>query len=246
MKDTEWFSTWFDTSYYHLLYEHRNENEASAFIENITKALVLPLGANVLDLACGKGRHSIKLCELGYNVLGVDLSKNSIDIARKNSSEHLHFAVHDMREIILDKKFDAVFNLFTSFGYFDKMEDNFNVINSIHKMLNPNGRLVIDFMNANKTIKNLSPSDEKTVNGIKFSIKRNWDGNHIFKNIDVFENGKSHQFLERVQSLLLSDFEELLKGKFKINKVWGNYNLNEFDEENSDRLIIYAERIEWN
>ena len=59
MSQKEWFASWFDSPYYHLLYQHRDDNEAKQFIGHLTEALDLPQGAKVLDLACGKGRHSI-------------------------------------------------------------------------------------------------------------------------------------------------------------------------------------------
>jgi len=74
----EWFEDWFDTNYYHVLYQNRNEEEARRFIHNLIDHLGIPKGVKVLDLACGKGRHSITLNDLGYDVLGEDLSPNSI------------------------------------------------------------------------------------------------------------------------------------------------------------------------
>jgi 2-polyprenyl-3-methyl-5-hydroxy-6-metoxy-1,4-benzoquinol methylase len=69
-----WFASWFDTPYYHILYKERNYREAQVFMDNLTQYLNLPEKAKVLDLACGKGRHSIYLNQLGYEVVGADLS----------------------------------------------------------------------------------------------------------------------------------------------------------------------------
>ncbi|MBC7524978.1 MAG: methyltransferase domain-containing protein, partial [Flavobacterium sp.] len=113
-----WYASWFDSPYYHILYKDRNYREAQIFMDNLTRYLNLPEKAKVLDLACGKGRHSIYLNQLGFEVTGVDLSENSILEAKKNENESLHFNVHDMRNPF-HQKFDAIFNLFTSFGYFE-------------------------------------------------------------------------------------------------------------------------------
>ena len=91
--------------------------------------LNLPQDAQILDLACGKGRHSIYLNSLGFEVTGVDISANSIKIANESANDKLHFHVHDMREN-LPNKYDAIFNLFTSFGYFDNEEDNIKTLKS--------------------------------------------------------------------------------------------------------------------
>jgi len=89
-EEKDWFSEWFNTPYYHILYKDRNDNEAQFFMDNLTHYLNLPQDAQILDLACGKGRHSIYLNNLGYQVTGVDISSNSIKIANKSANEKLH------------------------------------------------------------------------------------------------------------------------------------------------------------
>ena len=242
MQKMDWFESWFDTIYYHQLYQHRNEEEAKSFISNLLTLLNLAPNSKILDLACGKGRHAKILNEFGYDVLGVDLSQNSISIASKMKNEHLNFRVHDMREPIQGKKFDAVLNLFTSFGYFDKSNDNVRVCNAIAEMLNPYGILVIDFMNAEKVISNLVDSEEKKIENLSFQINRHCDGKHIFKRIRFEDKGKKFDYTERVQVLKLDDFENLLANNFRILHTFGSFDLKPFDAFDSDRLIIVAQR----
>lgn len=242
MEQKEWFASWFDTSYYHQLYNNRNEDEAKLFISNLLDFLKLDKNAKLLDLACGKGRHAKTLNEFGYDVLGVDLSPNSISIASEMKKEHLDFQVHDMREPIQGKTFDAVFNLFTSFGYFDETTDNERVCSAIAKMLNPHGILVIDFMNAEKVIANLVAKEEKTVDNLDFHITRRCYGKHIFKQIQFEDQGEMYDFTERVQALKLKDFQMLLATQFRILHTFGSFDLKPFDTSTSDRLIIIAQR----
>ena len=122
-QSENWFASWFDTDYYHILYKDRNDDEAQQFMDNLTHYLNLPEEAKILDLACGKGRHSIYLNSLGFDVTGADLSENSIAEASKFSNKNLRFKEHDMR-ISFEEKYDAIFNLFTSFGYFENDADN--------------------------------------------------------------------------------------------------------------------------
>ena len=96
-KNKDWFESWFDTSYYHILYSHRDYTEAKGFMQNLVKFLNLKADDLLLDLGCGKGRHSIFLNSLGYNIIGADLSKNSISEAKKFENDRLLFIVHDMR-----------------------------------------------------------------------------------------------------------------------------------------------------
>ncbi|MBQ0769906.1 MAG: class I SAM-dependent methyltransferase, partial [Bizionia sp.] len=176
----QWYASWFDSPFYHILYKDRDHNEAEAFMFNLTNYLNIPEQGEILDLACGKGRHSVYLNSIGYNVTGVDLSENSIDYAKQFENETLHFEVHDMCKPY-NKQFDGVFNLFTSFGYFDKEIDNLNTIKAIQADLNASGFGVIDFMNTEFVIDNLIAEDVKTVDGIDFLQKRRVENGYIIK-----------------------------------------------------------------
>ena len=238
-KPTEnWFASWFDTPYYHILYKERNYREAQVFMDNLTHYLNLPEKATVLDLACGKGRHSIYLNQLGYEVTGADLSENSIAEAQKNSNESLHFQVHDMREPF-DDKFDAIFNLFTSFGYFENDEDNLTTLKAMKESLTEYGFAVIDFMNVHQVLANLVPEEIKTVDDIDFHIKRYEKEGHIYKEIDFEDQGNKFHFVEKVKALTLKDFEVLMEeaGIYLLD-IFGDYKLKKFHKAESERLIM--------
>ena len=207
-------------------------------MKNLTAFLELEPGSRILDLACGKGRHSIFLNKLGYDVTGVDLSARSIEYAKKYENESLHFKVQCMCKP-LPEKFDAVFNLFTSFGYFERDEDNFRTIASIKEELSSNGYGVIDFMNVNKVIANLVPQEVKTVKGIEFHLTRAHKNGHILKNIQFEDEGTFYNFTERVKSLTLEDFEEYFsRAGMNLLHTFGNYKLEAFNKASSDRLIL--------
>lgn len=243
MEKSEWFETWFDTKYYHTLYKNRDNKEAEQFISNLISLLKIPQGSKVLDLACGKGRHSLTLYTHGYHVLGVDLSPSSIEQASYFENENLSFQVHDMRQIIPNQQFKGIFNLFTSFGYFDSVEDNLRVLISMHEMLEEDGVLVIDFMNATKVVSQLVTEEVKVVDDITFNITRKFDGNHIFKYIQFSADGEEKKFMERVQALKLNDFQKLLESVgFVITDTFGNFELKPFNEQDSDRLILIAKK----
>jgi len=233
-----WFATWFDSPYYHILYKERDESEAHNFMDNLTNYLNLPEEAKILDLACGKGRHSIYLNTLGYNVTGADLSENSINEASKFANETLNFQVHDMR-ILFEEKFDAIFNLFTSFGYFEDYNDNLKTLIAIKESLTEYGFAVIDFLNADFVIDNLVASEVKIVEGIAFNIKRSIENNFIIKEISFTDNNKNYHFTEKVQVLRLADFEKMMEdaGIYLLD-TFGNYKLHKFYKTQSERLIM--------
>ena len=237
-----WFESWFDSPYYHLLYQHRDESEAKFFLDNLLNEIQLPEKASILDLACGKGRHSIYLHSKGYTVTGADLSPESIHAANLHATNGLNFIVQDMREPINSKLFDAVFNLFTSFGYFDAESENLKVLEAVKQNLVPGkGVFVLDFMNAAKAIKNLVLSESKELQGIRFDIRRYVENRKIIKEIRFSDQGKDYFFTEMVNAFLLKDFEQMFHHcGLSIDKIFGNYALDAFDEESSDRLILIA------
>ncbi len=242
MPKKEWFAEWFDTSYYHILYQNRGEEEARGFIKALLSKLNLPLGASLLDLACGKGRHSITLNSYGFKVLGVDLSSKSIEKAKLHENPNLSFAIQDMREPIEGKEFDAIFNLFTSFGYFETHKENEKVCKSMADMLKPGGRLVIDFMNAKRVIDGLVPFEKKIVNEIEFNISREYTGTHIIKTISFDDKSESYRYQEKVQAIEQEQFMQLLSPYFEIDFIFGSFDLDDYSLRESERLIIIATR----
>lgn len=239
MKATKtWFSEWFNTSYYHILYKHRNDKEAQEFIQNLVSFLKLPKENTILDLACGKGRHSIFLNSLGYKVIGTDLSENSIEHANQFSNENLKFKVQDMRKSY-NLNVDAVFNMFTSFGYFDDDKDDIQVLKNIEASINENGVAVIDYMNVQKVIKNLVKEEVILRDELTFNIKRHVTDGFITKEIHLNDKNKEYHFQERVKAINLDTFKSYCdKANLKINHIFGDYNLSEFNNETSDRLIL--------
>jgi Cyclopropane fatty acid synthase and related methyltransferases len=113
------------------------------FIEEI---LHLKPGAEILDLACGVGRHSIELAKRGYKVTGLDINPALLKEARRRAKKQMvkiRWICKDMREITFQEKFDVVLNLFTSFGYFTEKE-NQELISKVSKALKPQGYFVIE------------------------------------------------------------------------------------------------------
>jgi len=234
----QWYASWFDTPFYHILYRDRDHDEAQSFMDTLTNYLNLPEQGKILDLACGKGRHSMYLNALGYDVTGVDLSENSIAYAKQFENETLHFQVHDMCQPF-EQKFDAVFNLFTSFGYFENDEDNLKTIKAIKADLNDFGFGVIDFMNSSFVVEHLIPEDSKTIQNIEFKQKRYAKDGYIFKDIQFNYKSEVYNFQERVKALTLEDFELLFEqAEVHLLDVFGDYKLRKFDKNNSERLVM--------
>ena len=231
---------WFDSDYYHILYKHRDYSEARNFIDNIVEYLDLKKGSKILDLACGIGRHSIYLEEIGFKVVGTDKSPNNIKRAKASQNQSLSFLQMEMIDNT-NHKYDGIFNLFTSFGYVNH-DYNLKTIKNIERQLKDNGTIIIDFMNTLFVKNNLVIEETKVIDDLSFKIKRKSDGKHIYKEIK-FNDKKDYFFQEKVMDLSLNDFENYLKRySLKVIKTFGDYNLNEFDIENSERLIMVIKK----
>lgn len=241
-KKSQWFETWFDSPYYHLLYQNRDDSEAALFLNNLTSKLHLPPTATLWDMACGKGRHVRFLLEKGLSAIGSDLSENSIQLALNSNLPLVaspFFYVHDMRDPLRVNYFDVVLNVFTSIGYFEDYRDNERVFLSAAKSLKKGGYFVLDFFNSEKVIRELIKQEKKNISGIDFDIQRAVENNRIIKSIKIKDHESEFLFEERVQLLNMEDFVKYAVGA-RLQKLhaFGDYRLSAFDKSNSERLIL--------
>jgi len=241
--EKEWFTEWFDSPYYHMLYQDRDEREAQLFLDNLTRHFHFSPDTKVVDLACGKGRHAIYLNALGFDVTGIDLSAQSIACATQFANTRLRFEVGDLRNLRFENAFDVALNLFTSFGYFQSNEENLQVIKQMNLSIKPGGYLLIDFMNAPLVIRDLVEHESKTIDGIQFKITRWVENGFINKRINFTDTNREFEFTEKVQSLTKKDFELLFAScSFNLVNVFGDYTFNSYKESTSPRLIMVAKR----
>lgn len=242
-QQKEWFDEWFDSPYYHLLYQHRDQEEAKEFIDHLAEYFQFQKNEKAMDLACGKGRHSIYLADKGLNVTGLDLSEKNITYALRHAHEHLHFAVHDMRKLYKAEEFDYIFNLFTSFGYFDTYKENEQTICAASEALKPGGYLLIDFLNPQVVIDQLIPAENKTVDHVDFRISRFLEKGYIVKNIQFEDDGETYFYQERVKAITKEEFLSYFEAAgLQVKELFGNYNLEDYDLHNSPRMIFVVQK----
>ncbi len=237
-----WFKTWFNTPYYHLLYQNRDFAEAENFISKLISYLDIPENSEIIDLACGKGRHSVFLNKLGYSVLGLDLSEESIahnQEFEKSGIPYLKFEVHDMREPIDSSPVVLVVNLFTSFGYFESHEEDDAVFKSVYNVLKPGGIFVLDFLNEQYVKNTLVPQQEIIRGDITFDIRKRIENHHVIKDINFTDQNEDYHFFEQVKLHSQEEIEDFAKtNHFSVKNIFGDYHLNQFDRETSPRCIM--------
>jgi ubiquinone/menaquinone biosynthesis C-methylase UbiE len=242
----EWFKNWFDTPYYHKLYFQRDEREAEAFINRLIAHLNPPPGSKMLDVACGRGRHSLTLANLGYRVTGIDLSEQSILAAKAFESENLEFFQHDMRQPFRINYYDFAFNFFTSFGYFNSRREHDAAIRTISRSVHLQGTVVIDYLNVHYAEDHLVHETDIEVDDYNFHITKWMDETHFFKKIEVEHDSftEPHIFTEKVAKFSLGDFTDMLAYQgMQIREVSGDYNLGPYHVRNIPRMIMVAKKI---
>ncbi|MBS1512992.1 MAG: class I SAM-dependent methyltransferase [Bacteroidetes bacterium] len=240
-----WFKNWFNSPYYHQLYFNRDEKEAAAFIDQLIVDLEPAPGSTMLDVACGKGRHSIHLSEKGFDVTGIDLSEDSIKEALHHENEHLHFYRHDMRLPFRINYFDYAFNFFTSFGYFRTRREHDNAIRTIAQALHTGGCFVMDYLNVHYAEDHLVHQSEKEIDGVNFLITKWFDETHFYKKIIVEDeaHGEPIVFTEKVAKFSLGDFTEMFAYQgLQIQEVFGDYSFSNYDVRKTPRLIMIARK----
>ncbi|RYY97228.1 MAG: class I SAM-dependent methyltransferase [Chitinophagaceae bacterium] len=243
MGDRDWYQDWFNSSYYHKLYFERDEREAEAFLDRLTAHLRPAPGAPMLDVACGKGRHSRFLATRGYDVTGIDISPESIAYAGQFAHDHLHFYVHDMRLPFWVNYYQYVFNFFTSFGYFATRREHDDALRTMARALRRDGTLLIDYLNVHWVEDRLVHNEEKTIGDTHYEIHRWHDGSHFYKKITVTDPALERPLLhtEKVAKFSLGDFTDMLSFQgMQVQEVFGDYALNAYDVRKTPRLILLA------
>lgn len=243
MAENEWFQDWFDSPYYHMLYKYRDESEAEGFIDALLRQLQPSSGARILDLACGRGRYSRHLAEKGYEVVGLDLSVQSIEFARQFEHEKLSFFTHDMRQPFRSNYFDYIFNFFTSFGYFEQEEEDLKTLRNVALGLKKTGTFVLDFFNTHYVVQQLTGAEVKHIDGTEFRLNKYQEGQYVIKDIHFEHQGNPVYFQEKVRLFHLEDFKRLFDlAGLQIIHTYGDYHLSPFREKQSPRLIMVAQQ----
>jgi SAM-dependent methyltransferase len=148
--DPRWYDGFFEAEWLDYLSLPSDADITVRQVDFLVERLGLESGASVLDVACGRGRHSVELARRGFRVTGIDLSPRSLELARTAATEaavEVEFRRLDMRELDYERAFEGVINLFTSFGFFEEDEENDRVLSGIERALRPGGRFLIDTIN---------------------------------------------------------------------------------------------------
>ncbi|GIQ68551.1 class I SAM-dependent methyltransferase [Xylanibacillus composti] len=243
---------WYNRSFgkdYLLVYKHRDKAGAYEEVRAMVGWLSLPQGAKVLDLCCGMGRHAMALRDFGYDVTGMDLSKTLLAEAIRHDDggqegRRVNWIRGDMRQVPLTGPFDAVVNLFTSFGYFDHHEENARVLMEIARLLHAKGRWIIDFLNPAYVRETLVPHSVRADGITQIEEIRTIAAGYVRKSIILREPGsKERRYEEKVRLYELDDFKRMLKeAGLVLDAVYGGPDQTAYDRLRSPRMIMIGHK----
>ena len=241
----DWYKNWFGNEYL-TVYAHRDEAEAEDLIKLIHRSTKLTAGARILDLCCGQGRHALRLAEMGYNVIGLDLSRTLLQVAkfRRTPTQKANFVQADMRFLPAVQSFDLILNLFTSFGYFEKDQENQAVLDQFNLVLRPDGFFVFDYLNTDHVRSNLVPSHSDRVGDCFIETERKITRDLVQKKITIHKNGVKAVFYESVKMYKPDEIKKMLhRSGLEIFDIFGDYKGNDFNPSMPRLLIIGKKKV---
>lgn len=245
---SQWFedeSFWIDM--YPFLFSRKRMEEADFEIEKLLNLIEFK-GDSVLDLCCGPGRHAISLAKRGFTVTAVDRTSFFLEKGKQRAKSEkldIEFVLQDMLSFKRPESFDLALNLWTSFGFFDRKEDDLIVLDNIYQSLKSGGVCLIDLFGKETLAEDFQPttSDELADGTIlvqRHKIFDNWT--RIRNEWILIKNGiaKSYTFhhtLYSGQELM----DRLERVGFTDIKLFGDYEGNEYGL-NARRLVAAARK----
>lgn len=240
----DWYKESFGEDYL-LVYQHRSKEQAKQEVDQLIGWLDLKPQERILDLCCGSGRHTIALAKAGFHAIGFDLSEVLLHHALKDSQGLPIYFVHgDMRRLpFVEDSFHVVLNLFTSFGYFDQNESNRLVLKEISRVLKPNGRFCIDFLNASYVRKNLIPESKRKIGDTVVHEVREIKDDFVTKTLRVVNPNRERVYYERVKLYSKLEMLEMLgQVGLEVQQIFGNFSGQPFSED-SERMILVGRSV---
>jgi len=247
--DAAWFEDWFADQRYLQLYSHRNLAEADQAVELIVRRSRLRPPAQVLDLACGAGRHAVALAARGFGVTAVDLSATLLDAARANARSHnvqIEFVQRDMRHLDFTGRFDLVAQLFTSFGYFATREEDAQVLHRVRSALRTGGWYALDLIDPAWLHEHIVPENMTWMEGASVLERRTIEGDRVVKRIEIRgDDGNVAHFSEQVRLYEPQEIDTMLRAAALEPVEWmGTYDGQPFDPATSPRMLILCRAVE--
>ena len=243
----DWYDGFFESEWldYLALPAGQREEQQVGFI---VERLGLGEGTRVLDLACGRGRISIPLAQHGCRVTGLDLSRRSLELARSGAESagvELELIERDMRGLDAEEAFDAVVNMFSSFGYFATQADDERVLANVARALVPGGEFLIDTINTVALAAEFKPVNwTELEDGTLFLERRVYDhltGRHEASWTFVRPDGARSEMRHSMRGYTAPELVRMLDAvDLEVDGAWGSWEGTELGD--GTRTILRARK----
>ncbi|MDR1747795.1 MAG: class I SAM-dependent methyltransferase [Spirochaetaceae bacterium] len=245
-KILSWFekeSFW--TRFAPVMFDSQRWAEAPAIAEAVCKIAGLGAGSSVLDAGCGPGRISVELAKLGPDVTGVDLIQPYLDAAAETAAAEgveLKLIRADLREFRADKPFDAVINMYTSFGYCDSIEEDMQILRSLRECVKPGGWFIMEALGREIAVRDFTEGEWFTRGELtvltEFSVAGAWEGlRNRWIIIDEAGERTEHEFVQRLYSAVELK-RLLLAAGFSSAEVYGDFDFSPYNEKARTMVLI--------
>jgi SAM-dependent methyltransferase len=249
VTSTPWYVSLFGEEYFQiygpLLADERTERE----VEGIVTLLARPPGSRILDLACGHGRHAIRLAERGYRVTGQDLSEVFLKRAQADAEVHdvdVRWVHGDMRAIPFEDEFDAVINIFTAFGYLESDDEDERVLQQVYKALRPGGRFLLETMHRDALVRGFQPfAVMRHEDGLLVTEERHFDqlgGRTLVRVTLLYPDGRRTELGHAARTYTLTELARMLARRgLQLQTTYGGLDGSPLTLD-SRRLVVVADK----
>lgn len=240
-----------DFSNYYMFTLANDTEKEGEFLINIFKKYLNKETGKVIDCCCGVGRHAYILANNGFKVTGIDISKDQIENAKKiHNHGNIDYKVMDVRDFNLDiKDYDMSYCMWTTYNYLSLDEDLKKFIISNYNHQKQGSILVLD----SKNIPRLDP--HRLYN--RYTEKGNFRmeiliNKYVFNNIQnsqyllfINDNGVNKFFFddEFVRFYTINQLKNIVSGYYELIDVYGDFDMNEYNEKTSNRFITVLKRL---
>jgi SAM-dependent methyltransferase len=242
----EWWQEFFLSGDYTLLQDIPPER-TEAQTDFVVKALGAPPGGDVLDAACGVGRHSLALAARGWKVVGLDYTPSFLQKAKAcRQGAWPQLLRGDMRHLpFKDGSFDAAINLFTSFGYLESDEEDAGVLREIGRVLRPGGLFLIDTLNRDGLARTLQPTGWSKLPEGYLLEERKWESlsGRVPTVWTFVRSGLEKSYTVSVRVYTAPELVRMLRSaRLEVVEGWGDWEGGPLTVE-SRRLILKARKV---
>lgn len=228
-----------------VMFDSQRWAEAPGIAESVIKIAGLTKGSSVLDAGCGPGRISVELAAKGLDVTGVDIIQSELDAAKDSADAEgvkLDLINCDLRSFKSQKKFDCAINLYTSFGYCDTIEEDFQILKNIADSLRDDGFFILECTSRETAILYFTDGEWFERSGLtvltQFSVEGAWEGLRSKWTIINREGQRiEHEFVQRLYSAIELK-RMMMRAGFNSVEIYGNYDFSPYNEHAKTMVIV--------